>query len=100
VSRIHPRQRVVEVAAELPTTLPPLVVVRATGPYAPDDPADGEAVAHIETQSITPGQPVRVTVEVPKGPAWLACFVDPGSPGADTGSVLLYPPPAEEMRIR
>jgi hypothetical protein len=100
VSRMHPRQRVVEVATEQPTTLPPLVVVRATGPYAPDDPADGEAVAHIETQAITPGQPVRVTVELPKGPAWLACFVDPGSPKADARGVLLFPPPAEEMRIR
>ena len=100
VSHLHPRQRVVEVVTEQPTTLPPLVVVRATGPYAPDDPAEGEAVAYIETQSIMPGQPVRVTVELPKGPAWLACFVDPGSPGAETRGVLLFPPPAEEMRIR
>ena len=99
-SRLHPRQRVVEIASEQPTMLPPLVVVRATGPYAPDDPAEGEAVARIEPQSIAPGQPVRVTVELPKGPAWLACFVDPGAAHAADRSVLLFAPPAEEMRIR
>jgi hypothetical protein len=97
VSRTHPRQRVVEIEAEQPVTLPSLVVIRATGPYAPDDPADGEAIARIAPQSIAPGQPVRVTVELPKGRAWLACFVDPGA--ADRG-VLLFPPAAEEMRIR
>jgi hypothetical protein len=100
VSRMHPRQRVVEVATEQPVRLPALVVVRATGPYAPDDPAQGEAVARIEPQPIEPGQPVRVTVELPKGPAWLACFVDPGSALPDARSVLLFPPAAEEMRIR
>ena len=100
VSRMHPRQRIVEIATEQPTMLPPLVIVRATGPYAPDDPAEGEAVARIEPQSITPCQPVRVTVELPSGPAWLACFVDPGSSSADRRSVLLFPPSAEEMRIR
>jgi hypothetical protein len=88
---------VVEIEAEQPVTLPSLVVIRATGPYAPDDPADGEAIARIAPQSIAPGQPVRVTVELPKGRAWLACFVDPGA--ADRG-VLLFPPAAEEMRIR
>lgn len=97
LSRVHPRQRVVEIEAEQPVTLPPLVVVRATGPYAPDDPADGEAIARIEPQSIAPDQPVRVTVELPKGRAWLACFIDPAA--ADRG-VLLFPPAAEEMRIR
>jgi hypothetical protein len=100
VSRMHPRQRIVEIATEQPTMLPPLLIVRATGPYAPDDPAEGEAVARIEPQSITPGQPVRVTVELPRGPAWLACFVDPGSSSADRRSVLLFPPSADEMRIR
>ncbi len=100
VSRMHPRQRVVEVAAEQPAMLPPLVVVRATGPYAPDDPGEGEALARIERQPIQPGQPVRVTVELPRGPAWLACFIDPGSSSADDRGALLFPPPAEEMRIR
>ena len=100
VSRMHPRQRMVEVVTEQPTRLPPLVVVRTTGPYAPEEPSQGEAVARIEAQPITPGQPVRVTVELPKGPAWLACFVDPGASGERARGVLLYPPPAEEMRIR
>ena len=100
ISRLHPRQRVIEIAAEQPTGLPALVVVRATGRYAPDDPAEGEAVARIEPQSIAPGQPVTVTVEVPKGTAWLACFVDPGRADAAARDVSLFPPPAEEMRIR
>jgi len=99
-SRLHPRQRVVEIATEQPTRLPALVLVRATGPYAPDDPAAGEAVAHIEPRAITPDQPVKVTVELPKGPAWLACFIDPGPCGADAHDVLLFPPATEEMRIR
>ncbi len=99
-SRLHPRQRLVEILAEQPTRLPALVVVRATGPYAPDDPAEGEAVAHIEPQSITPDQPVKLTVELPKGPAWLACFIDPSTSGAGAQGVLLFPPAAGEMRIR
>jgi hypothetical protein len=99
-SRVHPRQRIIEIMTEQPTMLPPLVVVRTTGLYAPDDPAEGEAVAHIEPQSITPDQPLLVTLEVPKGPAWLACFVDPSSSSANAQGVLLFPPAAEEMRIR
>lgn len=98
--RLHPRQRVIEIATEQPTMLPALVVVRSTGRYAPDDPAEGEAVARIEPRSILPGQPVTVTVELPKGPAWLACFIDPSPSAATTHDVLLFPPPAEEMRIR
>jgi hypothetical protein len=99
-SRLHPRQRVVEITAEQPTRLPALVVIRATGPYAPDDPAEGEAVARIEPQPITPGQPVTLTLELPKGPAWLACFIDPSASGPGAQGMLLFPPGAEEMRIR
>jgi hypothetical protein len=98
--RLHPRQRVVEIAAERPTTLPALIVVRSTGRYAPDDAAEGETVARIEPQSIMPGQPVSVTVELPKGAAWLACFIDPGRSEAAAHHVSLFPPPDEEMRIR
>jgi hypothetical protein len=98
--RLHPRQRIIEIATEQPTMLPALVVVRSTGRYAPDDPAEGEAVARIEPRSILPGQPVTVTVELPKGPAWLACFIDPSPAGAAALDALLFPPPVEEMRIR
>ena len=99
-SVLHPRQRVIEIAAEQPTELPALVVVRATGPYAPDDPAEGETIGRVEPQSVTPGEPVRVTVELPKGPAWLACFVDPCTSKGDAEGVLLFPPASEEMRVR
>ena len=98
--RLRPRQRVIEIATEQPTMLPALVVVRSTGRYAPDDPAEGEAIARIEPQSISPGQPVTVTVDLPKGPAWLACFVDPGRAEVAGHQVSLFPPPDEEMRIR
>ena len=76
------------------------MLVRTTGRYAPDDPAGGETIARIEPQPIAPGRPVTITVELPRGPAWLACFVDPGAPAADARAVLLFPPPAAEMRIR
>jgi hypothetical protein len=99
-SRWHPRQRTIEFAAEQTTRLPGLVVVRSTGRYAPDDPSEGETVARVGPQDITPGQIVALPVQVAKGPAWLACFVDPDTPEADARDVLLFPPPAEEMRIR
>jgi hypothetical protein len=54
-------------------------------------------IARTEPQPIEPGQPVTITVELPKGPAWLACFVDPG---ANAGAILLFPPPVREMKIR
>jgi hypothetical protein len=99
-SRWRPRQRTIELVAEQATRLPALVVVRTTGRYAPDDPSEGETVARAEPQRIVPGQPVTLSVEVAKGPAWLACFVDPDTPEAEARGVLLFPPPAEEMRIR
>ena len=57
-------------------------------------------MARIEPRSILPGQPVTVTVELPEGPAWLACFIDPSPAGAAALDALLFPPPREEMRIR
>ncbi len=99
-SRWHPRQRTIEFAAERTTRLPGLVVVRSTGRYAPDDPSEGETVARVGPQDITPGRIVALPVQVVKGRAWLACFVDPDTPEADARDVLLFPPPAEEMRIR
>lgn len=98
--RWHPRQRTVELATERATRLPPLVVVRTTGPYAPDDPAEGETIARVEPQDIMPGQPVAFPVEVTGGPAWVACFVDPDTPEAEARAILLFPPAAEEMKIR
>ena len=99
-SRWHPRQRTIEFAAEQATRLPGLVIVRSTGRYAPDDPAEGETVARVGPQDITPGQVAAFPVQVAKGSAWLACFVDPDTPEGDARGVLLFPPPAKEMRIR
>jgi len=99
-SRWRPRQRIIELATEQATRLPGLVVVRSTGRYVPDDPSEGETVARVGPQDITPGQTAAFPVEVTKGPAWLACFVDPDTPEAEARGILLFPPPAEEMKIR
>jgi hypothetical protein len=100
-SRWHPQQRLVELSAERETRLPALIVVQSTGPYAPDDPAEGETVERAGPQPIAPGQPATIAVEVTKRHVWLACFVDPATTGPDgAGHVLLFPPPAAEMRIR
>ncbi len=99
-SRWHRRRRTVEFTAEQATRLPGLVVVRSTGRYAPDDPSEGETLARIGPQDITPGQTAAFSIQVTKGPAWLACFVDPDDPAAAGPGVLLFPPPAAEMRIR
>ena len=99
-SRWHPRQRTIELAAEQATQLPGLVVMRSTGRYVPDDPSEGETVARVGPQNVAPGQTATFLVEVPKGPAWLACFVDPDTPEAEARRILLFPPAAEEMKIR
>ncbi len=97
---LAPAAPTIEFATEQATRLPGLVVVRSTGRYAPDDPSEGETVARVRPQDITPGQPAAFPVKATKGPAWLACFVDPDTPEADGRGILLFPPPAEEMRIR
>jgi hypothetical protein len=92
------RMRIIELTAERAARLPALVIVRSTGSYAPDDPAEGEVLERIGPQPIAPGQLVRIIVKPPKGLAWLACFAAPGVD--DASCVLLFPPPAGEMRIR
>lgn len=99
-SRWHPRQRTIELTAEQATQLPGLVVVRSTGRFVPDHPSEGETVARVGPQNVAPGQTASFPVEVPKGPAWLTCFVDPDTPEAEARRILLFPPPAEEMKLR
>jgi len=99
-TRWRPRQRTFELITEEATRLPALVVVRTTGRYAPDDPREGETIKRVEPQDILPGQPATFTVKTGKGPAWVACFADPDDPEAPARGILLFPPPAEEMRIR
>jgi hypothetical protein len=94
------RQRAVELVTERATHLPALVVVRTTGPYPPDDPSEGETIERVEPQDMTPGQAATFRVAVGRGPAWVACFVDPEATEAQGCGILLFPPPAEEMRIR
>ena len=101
-----------------------MVVVRTEGRYFPDDPAEGETLARVEPQDVTPDQHATVTVQAGRGPGWLACFVapdppdppgptgvpggpgapdPPGTPGAPVAggaAILLFHPPVEEMRLR
>lgn len=126
----HRRHRTVEFVPERAVRLPAIVVVRTEGRYAPDDPAGGETLARVEPQDVTPEQHATVTVEVSRGRGWLACFVAPdlpddsgaagvsgnpgapdppgtpgapgptGTPAAGGAAILLFHPPAEEMRLR
>ncbi len=92
------RQRTVEFSAERATQLPALLIVQATGPYPADLPAGSETLLRVEPQPIGPGQRLAVSVSVRRGPGWLACFTDPAA--TDPAAVLLFHPPAAEMRIR
>jgi hypothetical protein len=96
----RPRQRTIELACEEAVRLPALVVIWGNGPYPPGEPHEGEVIARVPPQDVTPGQPVTLTVTVARGPAWVACFTDPGAPGDQARAILLFPPPAEEMRVR
>jgi hypothetical protein len=96
----RPRQRTIELACEEAVRLPALVVIWSTDPYPPGEPHEGEVIARVPPQDVTPGQPVTLTVTVARGPAWVACFTDPGAPGDQARAILLFPPPAEEMRVR
>jgi hypothetical protein len=37
---------------------------------------------------------------VAKGPAWVACFIDPDVPDEQARAILLFPPTPEEMKVR
>jgi len=99
-SRLHPRQRVVRVSAEETVQLPPLVAVQTTGQYPPRHPAEGQRIHEIGRQHVDPGQPVPFTVQLThQNPGWLGCFVDPQHSDPDADPILLFPPPAAEMRV-
>ncbi len=99
-SRLHPRQREVRVSAEETVQLPPLVAVQTTGQSPPRDPAEGERIHEIGRQQVDPGQPVPFTVQLAhQNPGWLGCFVDPQRSDPDADPILLFPPPAGEMRV-
>ena len=88
------QRRTVEFFAEKETRLPAILVVQSGGRHAPDDPAEGDPLLRIEPQAVIPQRPLRVTVDVRAGPGWLACF-----PEEATTEILLFPPPADEMRL-
>jgi hypothetical protein len=90
------RRRTVEFFPERETRMPAVLVVQSAGRHPPDDPSEGEALRRIEPQAVAPERRLRVTVDVRKGPGWLACFTEP----AANAEVLLFPPPVEEMMLR
>lgn len=103
-SRLQRKRRTITFTAEETAQLPGLVVVRSTGRFAPDEPADGDVIHRVEPCPIAPGQPVAVTVDAGRDRGWLACFPDPAAPqnraaDGETG-ILLFPPPQEEMSLR
>jgi hypothetical protein len=96
----HPRRRTVEFLPERAVRLPAIVVVQTAGQYVPDDPAEGETLARAEPRDAGPDRHATVSVDVRRGPGWLACFVAPDVPAADAAAILLFHPPAAEMRLR
>jgi len=99
-SRLHPRQRVVEVSAEEDVQLPALVTVQTTGRLPPTDPAGGERIHETGRRTAGPAQPVPFTVQLAhRDPGWVACFVDPLRSDPEADPILLFPPPADEMRV-
>jgi hypothetical protein len=96
----HPRRRTVEFLPERAVRLPAIVVVQTAGQYVPDDPDGGETLARAEPRDAGPDRRTTVSVDVRRGPGWLACFVAPDVPAADAAAILLFHPPAAEMRIR
>ena len=97
--RLRGRRRIIVLITERAVCVPPLVVIFSTGPYPPDDPAEGEVIARIAWQSLTPAEVRRIAVKVPRGPGWVACFADPAA-GGEQGAISLFPPPDDEMRSR
>ena len=97
----HRGQRIVEFIPEGEVRLPAIVVVRTAGRYAPDrPPADDRRLDRIEPRQIAAGERVTITVDAGPGPGWLACFIAPDAAAEDAAAILLFPPPADEMRIR
>jgi hypothetical protein len=96
----HPRRRTVEFLPERAVRLPAIVVVQTAGRYVPDDPAEGETLARAEPQDAGPDRRATVSVDVRRGPGWLACFIAPDVPAAGAPAILLFHPPAAEMRLR
>jgi hypothetical protein len=98
--KLHPRRRVVKLFAEETVLLPPLVIVQTTGRHPPDDPSEGRRIDQAGPQHAVSGQPVEITVDLPDlNPGWLACFVDPQNADPGAASILLFPPPEDQMRI-
>lgn len=95
---VHSRwRRIVEFPVERAVQLPAILIVQATTSYVPGDPADGETLLRVPPGPATPEQPVRVPVIPRKERGWLACFTDPAD--QDAASILLFRPPADEMRL-
>jgi PAS domain-containing protein len=99
-SRLHPRQRVIEVSAEEDIQLPPLVTVQTTGRLPPTGPAGGARIHETGRQPAGPGQLVPFTVQLAhRDPSWVACFVDPRRSDPEADPILLFHPPQDEMRV-
>ena len=83
--------------ADVPCTLPALVVVRRGGSVMPRGPHQGEVVYRIPPQPLSPGTPNAVLLDVPaiRGPAWLVCFPE----GAADPQITWVHPPVHELKV-
>ena len=91
---LRPRQRIVEFTPERPTRLP---AARAGADHRPvrrpTTRPEARRSARIEPQPIAPGQPVTITVELPKGrPGWPASST-PAPPTRTPGPSCSSPRP-------
>lgn len=85
---------VLELTADRPCRLPPLIVVRSRGQVIILRPDQGEVIHEVPARDLDPAVPFSLRIPLPPGPAEfrLACFVAPDAAG-DGAAVTLVPDP-------
>ncbi len=92
------RELTVAVRAGQPAQLRTLLVVLRRGSVMPLRATDGEVLRRVDDVRLSPDQPLRLRVSVPRGPYWLRCFAATGD--ADDAVVELRDPPVVQLRGR
>jgi hypothetical protein len=92
------RELTVAVRAGQPAQLRTLLVVLRRGSVMPLRATDGEVLRRVDDVWLSPDQPLRLRVSVPRGPYWLRCFA---ATGDSTDEVVeLRDPPVVQLRGR
>lgn len=92
------RELTVAVRAGQPAQLRTLLVVLRRGSVMPLRATDGEVLRRVDDVRLSPDQPLRLRVSVPRGPYWLRCFAATGD--ATDEVVELRDPPVVQLRGR